>query len=47
MARARELVTDRPYSYRLRQAVKDGTAQVLECEPKDIWMYSINRGGKT
>lgn len=39
----RSLSIDRPYSYRLREAVKDGTATIEKGEPKSIWIYEITR----
>lgn len=35
----RSLTIDRPYSYALREAVKNGTATVEKGEPKSIWVY--------
>lgn len=39
----RSLTIDRPYSYRLREAVKQGEATVETGLPKYIWMYEISR----
>jgi hypothetical protein len=39
----RSLTIDRPYSYELRKAVKDGSAQIITGEPKNIYIYKINR----
>lgn len=39
----RSLSIDRDYSYRLREAVKQGQAQVKTGLPKKIWMYEIKR----
>ena len=38
----RSLTIDRPYSYRMRDAVKSGDAIVLTGLPKIIWLYKIN-----
>ena len=37
----RSLTIDRPYSYEMRKAVKDGTAIIKTGEPKIIWMYDL------
>lgn len=37
----RSLTIDRPYSYRLREAVKNGTATVEKMKPKSVWIYDI------
>ena len=37
----RSLTIDRPYSYEMRKAVRDGTAIVKTGEPKIIWMYDL------
>jgi len=42
----RSLSIDRPYSYALREAVKDGTATVEKGDPKSIYIYKINRRRK-
>lgn len=39
----RSLSIDRPYSYELRNAVKDGKAFIKTGMPKTIWMYEINK----
>lgn len=39
----RSLTIDRDYSYKLRDAVKDGTALIKTGLPKKIWMFSIVR----
>lgn len=39
----RSLTIDRPYSYRLREAVKNGEATVETGEPKLIFVYKISR----
>jgi len=39
----RSLTIDRDYSYKLRDAVKDGTALIKTGLPKKIWMFSIIR----
>ena len=36
------LAVDRPYSYRLREAVKTGEAVVRTGLPKIIWLYEIS-----
>ena len=38
----RSLSIDRPYSYRLREAVKTGEAVVRTGLPKIIWLYEIS-----
>ena len=40
----RSLTIDRPYSYRMREAVKTGEAVVKTGEPKAIYKYQIMRG---
>ena len=37
----RSLTIDRPYSYEMRKAVKEGTAIIKTGEPKIIWMYDL------
>ena len=37
----RSLTIDRPYSYEMRKAVRDGTALIKTGEPKIIWMYDL------
>jgi hypothetical protein len=37
----RSLSIDREYSYRLREAVKTGEAQIVEGLPKKIWIYKL------
>lgn len=37
----RSLTIDRPYSYEMRKAVRDGSAVVKTGEPKIIWMYDL------
>lgn len=39
----RSLTIDRDYSYKLRDAVKEGTALIKTGLPKKIWMFSIAR----
>ena len=39
----RSLNTDRPYSYKLRQAIKDKKAFIHTGLPKTIWLYTINK----
>jgi hypothetical protein len=39
----RSLSIDRPYSYKLREAVKTGEAKVEKGLPKSIWTYDITR----
>ena len=39
----RSLTIDRDYSYKLRDAVKNGTALIKTGLPKKIWMFSIAR----
>lgn len=41
----RSLTIDRPYSYRLREAVKQGKAVVSTLEPKAIYIYRITGRG--
>lgn len=38
----RSLTIDRPYSYKMREAVKNGEAVVKTGQPKKIWLYQIN-----
>ena len=38
----RSLSIERPYSYELRQAVKDGSATIHTGLPKTIWLYEIS-----
>lgn len=38
----RSLTIDRPYSYKMREAVKNGEAVVKTGKPKKIWLYQIN-----
>lgn len=37
----RSLSIDRPYSYKLREAIKTGEAIIEKCEPKSIYIYKI------
>jgi hypothetical protein len=37
----RSLTIDRPYSYKLREAVKTGEAKVVDELPKKIWVYDM------
>ena len=37
----RSLTIDRPYSYEMRKAVRDGSAIIKTGEPKIIWMYDL------
>jgi len=39
----RSLTIDRPYSYELRKAVKDGSAKVLKGKEKILYKYEIKR----
>ncbi len=39
----RSVTIDRPYSYRLREALKTGEAIVETGKPKIIWMYNISK----
>lgn len=38
----RSLSIDRPYSYKLREAVESGEALIKTGEPKTIWLYNIS-----
>lgn len=38
----RSLTIDRPYSYKLRDAIKNGEAILETGLPKNIWYYKIN-----
>jgi len=40
----RSLTIDRPYSYKLREAVKTGEATIEEGKPKAIYIYNIRVG---
>ena len=42
----RSLTIDRPYSYEMRQAVKDGKASVKTGQPKIIWLYDLTKRRK-
>jgi hypothetical protein len=42
----RSLTIDRPYSYLLRDAIKNGEAKILIGKPKLIWIYDIHRKTK-
>ena len=42
----RSLTIDRPYSYEMRQAVKDGKAVVKTGQPKIIWLYDLTKRRK-
>ena len=42
----RSLTIDRPYSYKLREAVKNGEAKIFTGESKIIWMYNISKKQK-
>tara|TARA_Y100000034_G_scaffold102258_1_gene127029 strand:+ start:83 stop:436 length:354 start_codon:yes stop_codon:yes gene_type:complete len=42
----RSLTIDRPYSYEMRKAVKDGTAIIKIGEPKIIWLYDLTKRRK-
>ena len=42
----RSLTIDRPYSYEMRKAVKDGTAVVKTGEPKIVWLYDLAKRRK-
>ena len=37
----RSLTIDRPYSYEMRKAVKNGTAVIKTGKPKIIWLYDL------
>ena len=37
----RSLTIDRPYSYKMREAVKTGEAVIKTGQPKKIWLYEI------
>ncbi len=37
----RSLTIDRPYSYKLREAIKTGEAKILTGEPKLLYKYQI------
>lgn len=39
----RSLSVDRDYSYKLREAIKDGSAVIKTGLPKRIWIYEINK----
>ena len=39
----RSLSIDRPYSYKLREAVKNGEAEIKIGLPKKIWIYTISK----
>ena len=39
----RSLTIDRPYSYEMRKAVKDGTALIKTGKPKIIWLYDLSK----
>src|SRR5262249_32705607 len=39
----RSLSIDRPYSYKLREAVKTGEATIEKGLPKSCWFYDIKR----
>lgn len=39
----RSLTIDRDYSYKLREAVKTGEAEIKTGLPKKIWLFSINK----
>lgn len=41
----RSLTIERPYSYRLREAIKTGEATQEEGLPKTVWIYKIKRNG--
>lgn len=38
----RSLSVDRPYSYKIREAVKQGKAVIRTGKPKTIWLYKIS-----
>ena len=42
----RSLTIDRPYSYEMREDVKNGKAIVKTGEPKIIWMYDLSKRRK-
>tara|TARA_R110000803_G_scaffold79077_1_gene144535 strand:+ start:7774 stop:8355 length:582 start_codon:yes stop_codon:yes gene_type:complete len=37
----RSLSIDRPYSYKLREAVKKGEAHIIQGKPKKIWLFKL------
>jgi hypothetical protein len=37
----RSLTIERPYSHRLREAVKTGEATIETMKPKSVWIYDI------
>lgn len=39
----RSITVDRDYSYKLREALKNGTAEIKTGLPKIIWIYEINK----
>lgn len=39
----RSLSIDRDYSYKLREAIKNGNAEIIIGLPKIIWIYTINK----
>ncbi len=39
----RSLTVDRPYSYRLRKAVEEGDAEIINGKPKSLFAYEIKR----
>lgn len=42
----RSLTIERDYSYKLRDAIKNGNAKIVTGLPKIIWMYNIKRNKK-
>jgi hypothetical protein len=42
----RSLTIDRPYSFKIREAIKIGDAKIVTGLPKIIWEYKINRNGR-
>ena len=39
----RSITIDRDYSYKMREALKNGEAEVIIGEPKIIWLYEISK----
>jgi len=42
----RSLTIDRPYSYEMREDVKNGKATIKTGEPKIIWLYDLSKRRK-
>ena len=43
----RSLSIDRDYSYKMREAIKTGEAELITGKPKRIWIYEINKRLRT